>query len=110
MKLGKALDQYLDHLKKLAKSKMTLYTYGKDAEQIKAFFGDKELNDLTKLWIGRFLKSEELNKSPNGKGRAPSTINKTVGFFRRFIEWCLAQGYLTESPLPKNLERASNEA
>ncbi len=108
MKINDSLSQYLKYLEKKGKSPMTLYTYGKDVEQIKAFFGDKELNDLTKLWIGRFLKSEELNKSPNGKSRAPSTISKTIGFFRRFIEWSLEQGYLTESPLPKNLDRTSN--
>jgi len=104
MKIGYALSQYLDHLKDLGKSKMTLYTYGKDAEQINAFFGDKDLQELTKPWIGRFLKSDELNKLNNGKNRAPMTVNKTIGFFKRFVGWSMDQGWLLESPLPKDFK------
>ncbi len=103
MKIKNALNHYLEHLKDLGKSEITLYSYGKDTEQIQLFFGDKDLNDLTKLWVGRFLKSDELNMRVNGKGRAPNTIDKTIGFFRRFIVWSQEQGWLEECPLPKEI-------
>lgn len=103
MKTNQALAQYLAYLKEIGKSEKTLYTYGKDAEQITAFFKDKELIELNKLVLGKFLNSAELNQQGNGKSRAQATINKTIGFLRRFIEWCLAEGLLNESPLPKTM-------
>ncbi len=103
MKIQTALDNYIEYLKGLGKSDITIYSYSKDAEQIAAFFGERNLDELTKLWVGRFLKSGELNKRPNGKGRAPNTVKKTIGFFRRFIIWSQEQGWLEEYPLPKEI-------
>ncbi len=103
MNLAEALHDYLDYLKAIGKSEKTLYTYGKDSSQILAFFGDKPLADLSRLNIGKFLKSPELLQLPNGKGRAPHTVNKTRGFLKRFILWCLEEGMISENPLPKEL-------
>lgn len=103
MNLNDALEAYLAHLRKLGKSEMTLYTYGKDAGQILAFFGNKSLTDLSRLTIGKFLKSPELLEMKGGKARAPHTVNKTRGFLKRFILWCMEQGYIEENPLPKEL-------
>lgn len=104
MMLHTALENYLTHLEAQGLSKRTLYTYGKDSQQIRAFFGESILlESLTRQSIGKFLKSDNLRALPSGKERAETTINKTIGFFRRFIEWCIGQGVLSDSPLPKSL-------
>lgn len=103
MNLEEALHDYLAHLKAIGKSDRTLYTYRKDASQIVAFFGDKPLVDLSRLNIGKFLKSPELLEMKGGKARATHTVNKTRGFLKRFILWCLEQGHIEENPLPKEL-------
>lgn len=103
MNLNDGLETYLAHLRDSGKSEMTLYTYGKDAGQILAFFGNKPLTDLSRLTIGKFLKSPELLEMKDGKDRAPHTVNKTRGFLRRFILWCLKQVHIKENPLPKEL-------
>lgn len=32
-----------------------------------------------------------------------NTVNKTRGFLKRFILWCLESGHLEDNPLPKEL-------
>lgn len=103
MQLKAALEAYLEYLQASGKSEMTLYTYGKDAIQILDFFGDKPVSNLSRLNIGKFLKSPELLEMKGGKGRAPHTVNKTRGFLRRFVLWCLNEGHIQENPLPKEL-------
>lgn len=94
MKLKEALEHYIAHLQPVDKSEITIYTYGKDASQILAFFDDKQLAELSKTTIGKFLKSPEPLEIKGGKGRAPHTVNKTRGFLKRFILWCLEHGYI----------------
>ena len=57
--LREATQQYLEHLKDWGKSPRTLYTYGKDLEQIKAFFGsERDLASILNVHIGKFIKSD----------------------------------------------------
>ena len=45
--LHEAAQAYLEHLKGEGKKERTLYTYGKDLEQIEAFFGaDRKLTGI----------------------------------------------------------------
>lgn len=102
--LVEAAQEYLEFLKSKGKSPRTLYTYGKDVEQILAFFGsDKEIAKITLPLVGKFYKSDELLKLPNGKDRAPRTILKTIRVFRMLMTWAQSQGYIDTLLLPKSL-------
>lgn len=102
--LREATEQYLKSLAKAGKSPRTLYTYGKDCEQILDYFGaDKKLTNILPAHVAKFYKSDELLKIPkNGKDRAPKTINKTKMVFRCMLTWVKEQGYIDGLPLPKN--------
>lgn len=102
--LVEAAQEYLEFLRNKGKSPRTLYTYGKDIEQILAFFGpDKEISKVTLSLVGKFYRSDELLKLPNGKERAPRTFLKTARVFRMLMIWAQSQGYIETLPLPKNL-------
>ena len=102
--LSEAAIAYLEALQKSGKHERTLYTYGKDLEQIQAFFGpDKPVTAITLPFMGRFLKSDELLKLSNGKNRATQTVNKTIRVFRMFMHWLAAEGYISEFNLPKSI-------
>ena len=94
---------YLAHLRQKSKTERTLYTYGKDCEQIQAFFGsDKKLTNILPVHVGKFFKSDELLKMPNGKGRAPATVNKTRRVFKAMLTYALEEGHIKNLPMPKN--------
>lgn len=102
--LAEAATQYLEHLKTEGKSERTLYTYGKDTQQILAFFGPERLaNQIPLPLMGRFLKSDELLKLPNGQERAPQTVKKTIRVFRMLLQWLTQNGHITELQLPKSI-------
>ncbi len=101
--LHSAAKTYLEHLKDQGKTERTLYTYGKDFEQIEAFFGpDKKLTSILTPHVSGFLKSDALLKMPSGKERSEPTVKKTVRIFRMFLVWCQEQNYITKLPLPKD--------
>lgn len=101
--LHSAAQGYLEHLKDQGKTERTLYTYGKDFEQIEAFFGpDKKLTSILTMHVAGFLKSDALLKMPSGKERSEPTVKKTVRVFRMFLVWCQEQGYIAKLPLPKD--------
>jgi len=102
--LGRAMAEYLEHLKETGKSERTIYTYGQDAKQITAFFGsDRKLTSILTPHVGKFLKSDALLKLPNGTERAEPTVRKTVRVLRMFFTWALNQGYIDRLPLPKDV-------
>jgi len=101
--LHDALQEYLDSLRNDGKNERTLYTYGRDAEQVEAFFGpDKKLAAILTPHVSGFLKSDALLKLPSGKERSEPTVRKTVRVFRMFLCWALEQGYIAKLPLPKD--------
>jgi site-specific recombinase XerC len=102
--LKEAIEQYMSVLKQEGKSPRTLYTYGKDCEQMIAFFGsEKKLINILPVHVASFYKSDALLKiAKNGKERAPKTVNKTKMVFRGVLTWALEQGYIESVPLPKN--------
>jgi len=100
--LGQATAEYLEHLKTEGKSARTIYTYGRDVEQIIGFFGsDRKLSAILIPHVGKFLKSDALLKLPNGTGRAEPTVRKTVRVLRMFFVWALDMGYIDKLPLPR---------
>jgi len=75
-----ASQEYLSYLQEIGKRPRTLYTYGKDIEQMAAFFGkDRQLSSILNIHIGKFLKSNELLMLPDGRSRSPRTVSKTYG-------------------------------
>ena len=102
--LHDALQEYLTHLRSEGKSERTLYTYGKDATQIEAYFKpEKRLSAIMIPHVSGFLKSDALLKLPDGKERSEPTVKKTIRVFRMFLVWALGKGYISKLPLPKDL-------
>jgi site-specific recombinase XerD len=102
--LHKATQDYLDYLQELGKHPRTLYTYSKDLEQIVAFFGpEKPLTSILNIHIGKFLKSDQLRRLPNGQERSPATINKAIRVLRMFFVWAHDTELIQRLPLPKDL-------
>lgn len=106
--LKQASEEFLSHLKEQGKTERSLYTYGKDLEQIRAFFGDGKI--ILKILIPHvagFLKSDELLKKNSKEGlilRAKPTIDKTIRIFRMLLVWAKEKGYVERLPFTKELE------
>ena len=101
--LHAATQAYLDHLRQTGKKDRTLYTYGRDFQQIEAFFGaDKPLVSIRAMQVGKFLKSDALLKLPSGQERAKPTVDKTVRVLRMFLVWAKETGLIQALPLPKD--------
>jgi site-specific recombinase XerD len=101
--LHDAAQAYLEHLRGQGKKERTLYTYGKDFEQIEAFFGaERRLASILAPHVGKFFKSDALLKLPSGKKRAKPTVDKTMRVFRMFLIWAKETGSIKKLPLPKD--------
>jgi hypothetical protein len=101
--LLEATRTYLSHLKASGKQERTLYTYGKDLEQVMSFFGpEKPIETILLPQVGKFYQSDALLRLPNGKVRAAQTVSKTIRVFRMFMVWAYGQGLISSLPLPKN--------
>ena len=101
--LHDAAQAYLEHLQKQGKKKRTIFTYGKDLEQIEAFFGaDRKLSAILPAHVGRFFKSDALLKLASGKKRAKPTVDKTMRVLRMFLVWAKETGRIDKLPLPKD--------
>lgn len=98
-----AIEEHIEYLKSQGKSERTLYTYGKDFEQVEAYFGpDKKLGSILVPHVSGFLKSDALLKMHGDKDRSEITVKKTIRVFRTFLVWAKEQGYITKLPLPKD--------
>src|SRR5688572_6748823 len=93
--MSEAISLYLEYLKQQGKSQRTLYTYGKDLEQIIQFFGtEKQLVSITLPQVGKFYQSDVLLRLSNGKQRSPQTVSKTLRVFRMFMIWAMEHHYI----------------
>ena len=100
--LHQATRGYLEHLASQGKKEHTLYTYGKDLEQIEAFFGtDRKLTGILVPHVGKFFRSDALLKLPSGKKRSQPTVEKTKRVLRMFLVWAHETGRIDKLPLPK---------
>ena len=101
--LHQAVKAYIEHLRTQGKTERTLYTYGKDFEQIEAFFGaERKLTSILTPHVGKFFKSDALLKLPNGRERAKPTVEKTKRVLRMFLIWAKDTGRIEKLPLPKD--------
>jgi site-specific recombinase XerD len=109
MTLAEAIHLYQTHLKAQGKHERTLYTYGRDLQQVCAFFGaEKSLGTITLPLVGKFLKSDTLLQLSNGRERAPQTVGKTIRVFRQFLIWAHTEGHLAHLPLTKEIPLGRN--
>ena len=100
--LHEAARGYLEHLKGEGKKERTLYTYGKDLEQIEAFFGaSRKLTGILAPHVGKFFRSDALLKLPSGKERSQPTVEKTKRVLRMLLVWAHETGRIDKLPLPK---------
>ena len=101
---------YLDALEVQGKSPKTLYTYGKDLEQVRAYFGpDKDVHSINTAQVGKFLKSDALLRLPEGTDRAQETVSKTIRVFRMFLFWLKENGHIEAVPMPKGIPLGRNK-
>ncbi len=108
--LHEAAQAYLEHLREQGKKERTLYTYGQDFKQMEAFFGaDRKLKSILPPHVGKFLKSDDLLRLPNGGERAKPTVEKTVRVLRMFLVWAKETGRIAKLPLPKDLPLGRNK-
>ena len=69
--LHQATRGYLEYQASQGKKESTLYTYGKDLEQIESFFGaSRKLTGILAPHVGKFFCSDALLKLPSGKERS----------------------------------------
>lgn len=102
--LHEAGQAFLEHLREEGKKERSLYTYARDLMQIEAFFGpERKLSAILVPQVGKFLKSGELLRLPNGKERAKPTVEKTVRILRMLLVWAKETGRLERLPLPKDV-------
>lgn len=103
MTLAQLIELYLSDLTQQGKHPRTIYTYGKDCQQILAHFGaERKLCNIIPAHIARFYKSAELMRiSKSGKSRAPATIVKTKRVLRQLLSWAHKHHYLSTLPFPK---------
>ena len=100
--LHQATQAYLEHLRSQGKKERTLYTYGKDFEQIEGFFGsERKLSAILTPHVGKFFKSDFLLKLPSGRERSQPTVEKTKRVLRMFLIWARETGRIDKLPLPK---------
>ena len=91
--LHDAAQAYLEHLATQGKKEATVRSYGKDFEQIEAFFGgERKLTSILPAHVGKFFRSDALLKLPNGKKRAKPTVDKTMRVLRMFLVWANETG------------------
>lgn len=104
MTLQEAVQLYLESLVLAGKSSRTIYTYGKDCQQMLDFFGpDKKLVNILPVHVAKFYQSDALLKvAKNGKERASRTVNKTKMVFKCLLNWAKEQGHIETLPLPKS--------
>ena len=109
--LHEAAQAYIEHLRAEGKAERTLYTYGKDFEQIKAFFGaERKLSSILVPHVGKFFKSDALLKLASGKERAKPTVDKTKRVLRMFFIWAMETGRIDKLPLPKGTPMGRSNA
>lgn len=108
--LHEAAQAYIEHLRAQGKKERTLYTYGKDFQQMETFFGeDRKLKAILPPHVGKFLKSDELLRLPSGGERAKPTVEKTIRVLRMFLVWAKDTGRIAKLPLPKDLPMGRNK-
>jgi len=101
--LHQATQAYMEHLRSQGKKERTLYTYGKDFEQIEGFFGsERKLSAILTPHVGKFFKSDFLLKLPSGRERSQPTVEKTKRVLRMFLIWARETGRIDKLPLPKD--------
>ena len=102
--LHEAAKAYIEHLRTQGKTERTLYTYGKDFEQIEAFFGpERKLTSILVPHVGKFFKSDALLKLSSGKERAKPTVEKTKRVLRMFLSGPKIPAALKKHLCPREL-------
>ncbi len=94
---------YLVYLKETGKKPGTIASYGKDFDLAIEFFGeDKKIDSIAICNIGKFFKSDLMNKLKNGNDKAEPTIKKTKRAVRMMFTWARDTGMINTLPIPKN--------
>lgn len=99
--LKETITGYIHYLAETGKADRTIYTYGKDLQQIERFFGaERHLDSINKLQVGKFMNSSELLALPDGRPRAWQTVRKTYRVLKKLLEWAKTKGMSGKFPSP----------
>ncbi len=101
--LKEAVGTYLEYLKEMGKKPGTIASYGRDFDLAIEFFGeDKTIDSIAVCNIGKFFKSDLMNKLKNGNEKAEPTVKKTKRAVRMMFTWAKDSGMIKTLPIPKN--------
>ncbi len=101
--LKEAVEMYLDYLKDMGKKPGTIASYGKDFDLAIEYFGeDRKLDSILLGHVGKFFKSDLVNKLKSGQNKAVPTIKKTKRAVRMMFTWAKDSGMIKTLPIPKN--------
>ena len=100
MTLKTATEKFAAYLAELDKTPSTIGTAGRILDRLVARLGeDKDLNKIMPAQVGAFFKSGATKK--NGEAAAEATAKQVRRVTRQFLVWCVEQGYIAKSPVPK---------
>ena len=101
-----AAAKFMESLKADGKKDSTVYRYNMDLELVVGFFGpDNEIGKVMPARVGLFLKSPALLEMKSGKPKSKATIDRTIRAMRQFFDYCVSEGIIDKSPMPKQKEQ-----
>ena len=100
--LNYAVESYLNHLADLNKKKATVNVYKRALDIALLYFGiEKDIAGITLPQVGKFFKSDQVNKHPSGKPKAAPTVKQIKRVFRQCLEYAKDQNWIASLPVPK---------
>jgi hypothetical protein len=100
--MHEAIEKYLAHLEATAKPP-TRRVYAKILKLVEEHFGaDRDLRKMMPAHAAAFLRSDAVEKKPDGKPRAPVSAEQIRRVLRQVLQFAKAEGLIDTIPLPKD--------
>ena len=108
MNTTELIEAYLKSLEESGKSEKTISVYRRYLKITTTHFGaDRDITTILLPQVGKFFKSDAVNKGKGGKPRSPITSRQICRTFRQAMIFALSQGWIENLPMPKaELERS----
>jgi site-specific recombinase XerD len=108
MNTQELVDKYLKSLEEAGKSDKTISVYRRYLKLTTNHFGaDRDITSILLPQVGKFFKSDAVNKGKNGKDRSEITSRQICRTFRQMMVFALTQKLIENLPMPKaEMERS----